>query len=68
MPYIVNKDAAQPPKIHDADCPHAQERRKNPANGRWSPVFSTYQEAWNWAMTDQRTRQPTDCRVCNPLH
>ena len=68
MAYVVNKDVAKEPIIHDATCTSAQARRKDPANGRWSPEFATYQEAWDWAMTNQITRRPRDCRGCNPLH
>lgn len=68
MSYVVNKDAAQEPIIHDAACQYAQVRSKNPTNGRWSPEFDTYQEARNWAMVNQITRRPRDCRVCNPVH
>lgn len=68
MAYVVNKDVAQEPKIHDTTCPHASVREKKPANGRWSPEFATYQEAWNWAMANQISRRPRDCRICNPSH
>jgi hypothetical protein len=68
MAYVVNKDVANEPIIHDTICRWARERHKNPANGSWSPEFVTYQEAWNWAIANQITRHPRDCRVCNPLH
>ena len=68
MPYVANKDAAYPPVIHDTSCKYAQEQQKNPANGRWSPVYATYAEALAWARQGQRTRQPQDCSYCNPIH
>jgi hypothetical protein len=68
MAFVVNKDVAREPIIHDTACKYAQVRQKIPANGRWSPEFVTYQEAWDWAIADQKTRHPRDCMVCNPLH
>jgi len=68
MAYIVNKDVAKEPIIHDTTCRSAQVRHKKSTNGRWSPEFVRYQEAWDWAMTDQKTRHPRDCRSCNPIH
>lgn len=68
MRYVANKDVAAPPTIHDESCVYAQTRTKKPENGRWSPVFNTYTEAWSWASENQRTRSPRDCKVCNPLH
>lgn len=68
MPYVVNKDSAHPPTIHNAACRYAQTRQKMSQNGRWSPEFATYAEALAWAAQGQITQQPRDCQICNPLH